>query len=1368
MQIRRLPGESLVKAAERIANGSAPHVMFGVIDRSRDREKSVHNFYQEENRCARIVEIFSGESSENDGEVYLTAPRPVPLEDPYVQNADRTVPSTRTARKHVFDGVYPPRRDMAKARPVRDLQDKTPENGGDTRGKAERQVADHKQDTPSADTEQVSEKSRASKEVRSEGDSDVEMRESRKDRPERKGLEKRANTEEGKTLKEAENAPSKIIGRQSELTATVDKQRVSVMDAPRDFLETNGGVESKTQEGSIKGRATRMDSSLHTAETSNPRGLSNLTTPELIIQAVADSLWILRELVELWMTVSEKSVTENDEDGSTSQERKEYKNQQEESMGSRRSAKMSTGILSPPLILPRPPTPPLANMSTHPLTAANAALHSIQHLSQERFHEPHRPDVHLVTNNPHESNTGHNIDPTFAAAPQSEYYGSVVLPDGQVAHQHVALNILRVFKNRETLQPYSVQGHEFSVLLEAPPAGVTWTREVWYPSDPTLRNEMARFMPNDPPQGDDPGFPTHAVKEAPAPPPTLVERLQARMKCYFPETVAPNQTYRNYATPEEIAKTVPAERMMSDSAASRSEPSSATTDASIGLSGTNTSTAVDDLTRDIEQCAEKVLKLGVEGEDEEDYGPPPLLWPMEQPVGLEEFNAQLCTVCFGPEHDLADCPQIVNDSGAPLESPKPPGLYFFEDDVIVGSDLIPPAVVAKQPAEVQHFLHSALGPTLDVLINLTMDEVDRYNEIMRLATKVHASYKDLEAKMEATKIGASCEAAKRLLRELNEAIKSNQTALEVLNTATDPLPTLDNNISHMVFAGMALPVVVPLEEATTAPLTEAALASHTEQLAAPTFNLRSGNPISHDTWSSSTSVCSSTSDEDENLYRSARNLGRPTGYSTPAVTEWIEAQAPERETPGRESLPPSSATDASYDACEVPLNAVMADNSSPEPLSSDSASNDAPGNPFPSQCPDVTSTEQLALLEKWIQDENDHQDAHFSDENEICGAPLRLVVHALHGDLSPYLDYPSMAADADARLEILPVLSPFTMDFRTPQGATTASPDPTQSPTSLDFSLPTPPATSDGTMNGETNTSGTSEDSNEGSSSGKRKSLSDERIGEFQEGPRKRFPTRWSTTGYSGRRASLGGAGLAQRHFPVEFIRHPLLFDVEAAKLHTIYSVLHKHHRYELATLLRDVLTIRFKNEFAMSHVLNAHFLEGQYPAAYHRYWELLPIPESANYVYDESSTSDASSDESESGWNAYDLQYPPNNGWQLLTDQEPHVPGTAVSAPIAPAVAEHNRLDAPIITLDASITASGADISAATAEASATTPGDITDNEANDYSSSNSTDHILYIPMPTCAPCWVYLSAAVFNHFHPAPDRIATITTVQHGCTIF
>jgi hypothetical protein len=43
-----------------------------------------------------------------------------------------------------------------------------------------------------------------------------------------------------------------------------------------------------------------------------------------------------------------------------------------------------------------------------------------------------------------------DVDPTFSAAPQSEYYGHVVLPNGQILHRSSAANVFRIFRNRET------------------------------------------------------------------------------------------------------------------------------------------------------------------------------------------------------------------------------------------------------------------------------------------------------------------------------------------------------------------------------------------------------------------------------------------------------------------------------------------------------------------------------------------------------------------------------------------------------------------------------------------------------------------------------------------------------------------------------------------------------------------------------------------------------------------------------------------------------------------------------------------------------------------------------------------------------
>jgi hypothetical protein len=157
--IRRNPGESLVQAAERIAAGNAPRVMFGILDPMMDRQKAVQNFYQEYEQRARIIEVHSGQesSAEEEGgcmssdeeelseltdtfdEIGLSTPTVTYANLPYVQNAERTVPSTRTARKEVFDGVYPLNREKAKNR-IREIVEKKHDNNKETRNEAQPSV----------------------------------------------------------------------------------------------------------------------------------------------------------------------------------------------------------------------------------------------------------------------------------------------------------------------------------------------------------------------------------------------------------------------------------------------------------------------------------------------------------------------------------------------------------------------------------------------------------------------------------------------------------------------------------------------------------------------------------------------------------------------------------------------------------------------------------------------------------------------------------------------------------------------------------------------------------------------------------------------------------------------------------------------------------------------------------------------------------------------------------------------------------------------------------------------------------------------------------------------------------------------------
>ncbi|KAK7058092.1 hypothetical protein R3P38DRAFT_2760211 [Favolaschia claudopus] len=130
--IRRMYGEHLAQAARR---QGGPRVMFGIIDAAGKEElpystyHSAHVAFQEfsesseEDEDEEIessfessrIEEFEGDSddesdieeSEDEGEVYLSIPR----RQYRVHAADRTVPSTKAARRSAFDGVHVPRRE---------------------------------------------------------------------------------------------------------------------------------------------------------------------------------------------------------------------------------------------------------------------------------------------------------------------------------------------------------------------------------------------------------------------------------------------------------------------------------------------------------------------------------------------------------------------------------------------------------------------------------------------------------------------------------------------------------------------------------------------------------------------------------------------------------------------------------------------------------------------------------------------------------------------------------------------------------------------------------------------------------------------------------------------------------------------------------------------------------------------------------------------------------------------------------------------------------------------------------------------------------------------------------------------------------
>ncbi|KAJ7607012.1 hypothetical protein B0H17DRAFT_1154000 [Mycena rosella] len=77
-----------------------------------------------------------------------------------------------------------------------------------------------------------------------------------------------------------------------------------------------------------------------------------------------------------------------------------------------------------------------------------------------------------------------------------------------------------------------------------------------------------------------------------------------------------------------------------------------------------------------------------------------------------------------------------------------------------------------------------------------------------------------------------------------------------------------------------------------------------------------------------------------------------------------------------------------------------------------------------------------------------------------------------------------------------------------------------------------------------------------------------------------------------------------ESYLPSGHITHPLLTDLEAAQLHVLWKVLHYHQCFILASLVFNMLTFCLHDTYTVSHLLNAGYLQTQYPTAC--YWELL------------------------------------------------------------------------------------------------------------------------------------------------------------------
>ncbi|KAF8196621.1 hypothetical protein K438DRAFT_1967626 [Mycena galopus ATCC 62051] len=88
--------------------------------------------------------------------------------------------------------------------------------------------------------------------------------------------------------------------------------------------------------------------------------------------------------------------------------------------------------------------------------------------------------------------------------------------------------------------------------------------------------------------------------------------------------------------------------------------------------------------------------------------------------------------------------------------------------------------------------------------------------------------------------------------------------------------------------------------------------------------------------------------------------------------------------------------------------------------------------------------------------------------------------------------------------------------------------------------------------------------------------------------------------------------GIDETSFPDKFPSHPLLYDLEAAKVQTIWSVLQRHGRNRLANNLHKLLSIRIRSDVTEAHLFDVEHLDERYPEQEARYWDLLREPNTA------------------------------------------------------------------------------------------------------------------------------------------------------------
>ncbi|KAJ7178325.1 hypothetical protein C8R43DRAFT_942043 [Mycena crocata] len=897
----------------------------------------------------------------------------------------------------------------------------------------------------------------------------------------------------------------------------------------------------------------------------------------------------------------------------------------------------------------------------------------IQYFSHTQTHQPPRA-ISGFTDDPEETvrnsvarqwrnYTQHvplNVNPTFAASPQSEYGGRVTLPSGQVLHRSVGLNVLRVFRNPDTGVPFSIACHEFTYHLESEQDSVKpWALEVILPSKSRLRQAMFDMTPLDPPGEGETGFPNHTTNYTPPMIPIdhrlAPERVSLSASRMF-SSANPDQYF-----PGPEANHAP---IHSATEATRLDELTAIPERHQlrGLS----SDALAQLSADIQSRATPSLSFGeidahagyftysVPDFSETDSVPElvdapygPLVFHFDDGSSYQPgLIPEVCGTCMGPKHDEGQCSYEGQPQRPGAEQARATYNAMFPNNQIPTPSVVriseessfeqQAAERARQDTdEIRDTLELVLVPLMDDMMGLPTSGSEVYGRLASQARNVQTAFGEFAQKME-----EKHEREERIVAEMSNEVLADQNDWQQISRST-----------------------------------------RVSRVATPALSGRRGPLITRDEWSSSSASSPSTTDssfDSESYSPLASSIVHKTerqGSLTP-ITEWALTQSEPTEPPASSTVPspliPISDDHDDDSERSIPLADLIPLSRVAGPLFF------ASGSPSYQQLPegsDYYNTEKYARqrreLDGWLKFGNDHLADHSRQEDEVASYPLQHVLNTLHGELRDFIDYPTMAG---ANFRGLQTLSPLSMGDPHAHSVTadliSEFPNPTQSPTSLDFSLPSNEShdrtvasslPSDLTSNlpGETAVGGSKRKEQTDGSNDVSDERPQKRLRKFDGELLRRQVTERNALKaiqilepknvrlFAGSRLGLleGGRiiesivwhryGVSTEFFPDGFVTHPFLDDLEAAKLHTLWDLLRFQGRHQLAELLFDILTIRLRDEY----VLNAHGLELAYPETQNQYHELLGVP-AYQHSYGPAEF-DIDSDSEASGFGGMDLGYP-------------------------------------------------------------------------------------------------------------------------------